>query len=168
MTRARDVATQGGLVLLNTTTFSAQSTVSINNVFSAIYSNYKIIINYGGSVGTTSRIKFRVGGVDNSADYYTQSWTVSAGSGTGALEGPVTTGYLIGSHTGTNHLSSFEIGLPFLSTQPTTYFGSRAYSADMQIKSGIHNVSASFDGFTLIPASGNLTGTIQVYGYKNS
>jgi hypothetical protein len=166
MTRARDVSTPTALVLLNTTTFSAVASASINNAFSATYDNYKIILNYSGSVGTTSRIKFRVGGVDNSTNYYTQSWTVSGGSGTGALDGPSTTGYLIGNHIPVNHLGSFEIGLPFLSTQPTTYFGYRAYSADMQIRSGVHDVSASFDGFTVIPASGTLTGTIQVYGYK--
>jgi hypothetical protein len=31
---------------------------------------------------------------------------------------------------------------------------------------GNHGGSTSFTGFTLFPSSGNITGTIQVYGYK--
>ena len=34
------------LVLLNTTSFTAQNTVSVDNVFSAAYTNYKIILQF--------------------------------------------------------------------------------------------------------------------------
>ncbi len=64
MTKARDLANGGfGLVLVKpssvvngtdngkgTVSFSAQSTVSLNDVFSSTYMNYKIIINAIGSV----------------------------------------------------------------------------------------------------------------------
>ena len=161
------VYADSGLVLLNTTSFSAVSSQSFDDVFSATYDNYRIMFNYGGSSSTICRIKFRVGGVDNSgSNYFTQNWTVSAGSGTGAVEGPVTTGFQIGSHTATNFISIFDIGSPFLSSRQTTFFGFRAFSADMNIRSGVHTVSSSFDGFTVIPTTGTITGDISVYGYN--
>ena len=36
---------KAGLVLLNTTSFSGVATQSLNNIFSAKYTNYKILIN---------------------------------------------------------------------------------------------------------------------------
>jgi hypothetical protein len=33
---------------------------------------------------------------------------------------------------------------------------------------GYHTVVSAFDGFTIYPTSGNVTGTVRVYGYRNS
>jgi hypothetical protein len=165
------IAATGGSGSISATgavSFTSASAISLNGCFVSAYDNYRIVINYGGSVGTTARMKMRASNADESTSgYYTQSWTVSSGSGTGALEGPVTTGFLIGNHTSTNHLSVFDIAYPQNASQNVTFYGSRVYSADMQLKSSILTTTVSYDGLTLIPASGTLTGTIRVYGYRN-
>ena len=48
-----DLAPQG-LVLLNTTSFSAVSSQSINDVFSATYTNYKIVLDTDASDSDTA------------------------------------------------------------------------------------------------------------------
>ena len=59
------------LVLLNTTTFTTQSTVSINDVFSATYDSYFIIISTDGSTtAQTLGLRMRVSGLDNSSNNY--------------------------------------------------------------------------------------------------
>jgi uncharacterized membrane protein YadS len=35
------------------------------------------------------------------------------------------------------------------------------------VGSGIHNVSTSYDGITIRPSSGTITGSVAVYGYKD-
>jgi len=62
------------MVLLNTTSFSAVSSQSINDVFSASYDNYFVTVD--GTITSTEimNLRMRVGGVDNStASSYSRS-----------------------------------------------------------------------------------------------
>ena len=175
MTRTRDVATQGGLVLLNTTTFSAQSTVSINNAFSSTYDNYKVLVNLN-SVSTTlnGQLRLRVSGTDDTSGFHYSS---------GISTIPTTTTISNWNYQGTttfipfranssngNGLGVSEINLfnPAKSIITIVTYNSLTNFGDTQfnIGGGQHFVNTAYDGFSLIASAGNMTGTIEVYGYK--
>jgi hypothetical protein len=158
-----------GLVHISTNTFSAVSTVSINNCFSALYENYKIIIIADGSASVDLTFRMRVGGVDNSAASYntqvarfddTASTFARATGGTSGVLGPLQTSV---------HIGNLELFRPFsaASTFGTYVAGFGNATPRLEIRHTNHTVSTSFDGITFFPASGNISGSIRVYGYKN-
>jgi hypothetical protein len=168
-----DYATQwvapSGLVLLNTTTFSAVASQSVNDVFSSAYDNYKIIINCNSQTGTAGNIlmRLRVSGSDNSNNEYTRSklfWASNNGSGVDSGSSG-TSSFLVGEDA-TNSFSSIELYSPFL-TGKTKHNTQAAKDNNGLIFSGSTTVTTSYTGFTLLLSSAtNFTGSVSVYGYN--
>ena len=166
------INTAGGLVKITAESLSAVSSVSINNCFSATYDNYRLI--FDGTVSsdnTTLRLRWRVGGVDNStASSYANQYV--QGESTNVTAALATNDYARISNGDDSEtiLFSADIASPFLA-KPTVYnsFGNYPLSGSPRIwfESGRHNQSTSYDGFTFYVASGTITGTIRVYGYRN-
>lgn len=174
MTRAREVATDGGLVLLNTTTFTSQSSVSINNVFTSIYDNYKITFVTNSSYGSgqvQTNMRLRSNGSDDSSGVYFWSRLYSGASVTGGSSANSATVWQIGDSSIPITRFSMDIHLPAVSsvtshvTQVSSYqvTGPNFYYI---ANAGITTSTTSYDGFSIIPTSGTMTGTIKVYGYK--
>ena len=113
MTRARDVATQGGLVLISSTDFSAVASMSINNAFSSTYQNYKVLIYADPSADVNIDFRFRASGTDNSNSNYRYFMPNAAydGSGVTNLNGLGTTFIRIGSSSTGNQTSTFSMDL---------------------------------------------------------
>ena len=162
-------AAAGGLVHIITTTFSAVSSVSLDNVFSSTYENYQVKLDFTGSVDATTDLRYRVGGVDNS-DANSYKGQALRGSSTSA------TAFSNSGNIGTSAVSdggtlrsvcTVEVFDPALAV--TTFWMNTNRTRDDMI--GIftfrHTTATAFDGFTIIPASGTITGTIRVYGYAN-
>jgi hypothetical protein len=159
-------AGSSGLTLINTTSFSAVSSQSINDVFSATYTNYKVI---GFFKSTTTAgnatLRFRVGGADNSTTNYAyqefraENTSITGGRGTSQNAWSFS-GYR------TNANSSFEILItnPFASeeTSMTMDGFDNLNSASYNVYTGKFGATTSFTGFTILGT--NLTGTISVYG----
>jgi hypothetical protein len=172
VTKARDVATQGGLVLISSTTFSAQSSVSFDNVFSSAYDNYKILINWENSGNSYGRLRFRVDGADNTTANY-HWFAMATGSGSTAYDAEratAATSILCGySYTSTSS-TEFTVFSPFLS-KVTQLVGQntnkQAANAGTYSPIGHLNVTTSYTGFTFLPDAGTVTGTIKVYGIRN-
>jgi hypothetical protein len=160
---------KAGLVLLNTTSFSAVASQSINDVFSATYQNYLILGNLSGSTGNPGDFRLRVSGADNSTNNYIRQ-TINADSTTLAAATQTSTLWTQFFVYSTADTSIFEaiITNPF-ATAKTGYFArSTQEGSSLKIQGGYHNVSSSFTGFTLLAQSGNtITGTVRVYGYNN-
>jgi hypothetical protein len=158
---------KAGMVLLNTTSFSGVSSQSVNDVFSATYDNYRLVFNYLGSANSTARLKWRVAGADNSSNvYYSQGILASTTSVTASADGPVTTGHILGQHvTVRSMLSTYDVGNPFAALN-TQFLGMRAKDGEFELKLAAYDAATSFTGFTIIPASGTITGTVSVYGYS--
>lgn len=162
------VATQG------TVTFSGASSVSLNGCFSSTYQNYKIIIsNLTGS--TTSQIvsgRLRASGTDASGSNYNYEDTQFSSTTVGAARSTSQTSMRIGMAETTNkNYMMLDLYDPFIA-EPTGYFsncsetGYSTTSTGLKFTSGGHTVSTSYDGFTIFPASGTITGTLRIYGYK--
>jgi hypothetical protein len=156
-----------GMVKTGAVSFSAASAVNVNNVFSSSYKNYKIFIqttlNSGGANGL---IRMRVSGADNtSANYFQQrinafETTLSAQRVTSQTSFSV---YDIQASGSSAEITMFN---PF-DTAKTYYQSHGLYDAgspELNLRSGAFNATTSFDGFTLFPTTGTITGTIKVYG----
>lgn len=164
-----------GMDLIVTQTFSAVGSVNVNNCFSSTYDNYRILIQptavSASDIGGT--IRLRVGGTDDS----TASSYLAQRNGTFATtqEADLATGtnwnvMYLNSTSPEFCVSDIELFKPFTATKtsariqrPTTT-GGNYYSTYF---TALHTQAVSYDGFSITLASGNFTGTLRVYGYRN-
>lgn len=161
---------KAGMVLLNTTSFSAVASVSLAAAtFSATYANYKIYISgtiATGVAGITARM--RVGGSDNSTASSYVGQRLALDNTTVAGSRVTDTNWDLGGFD-TTLVNALEIDLinPFAASATGMFFRtSRSTSgAYFHIGSGTHNQTVSYDSFTFY-SSNNLTGTVSVYGYN--
>jgi hypothetical protein len=161
----------GGLVLLNTTSFTAQSTVSIDNVFSSTYDNYKIFItSISAATEHTMYLRLRVGGSDLTTTSYIYAEQVLGSNGTSYNQTSTGATALVVGRTGSNGMGSIiiDIAQPFVAQRTTTnslsagdgtttLFGGRG--------AGIVVNTTSYTGFTFYIGA-NMTGSVSIYGYK--
>ena len=161
-----------GLVHINTTTFSAVSSVSLNSVFTSTYDHYKALMQVTGSTSQVDLlVRLRASGSDNSTTNYNSNRlkvdnTVVAGDRL-TSQAQARAGIAINSN------ADFEITFynPQLSTATgigSINIGSQGGDVQTFTVSNGFFAGTSFDGFTIYPSSGTITGTIRVYGYKNS
>jgi hypothetical protein len=163
-----------GLTLINTTSFSGVSSVSLPaNTFSATYENYKIIVNFSASAGLTPQLRLRAAGTDNTGatSYRYSGFRVTAANSTAIS--PFSTGdskWALGAVIASNFNDYLIIELksPF-ATEYTKFmaeqqadenFGSR------YMHGGTFTATTSFDSLSLIASANNITGTIYAYGYN--
>jgi len=186
MTKARDLANGGfGLVLVKpssvvngtdngkgTVTFSAQSTVSLNGVFTSTYDVYKILIPAVGD-GNSLQFRMRASGTNETGSIYSYSNAfITSDSGTQSAD-KVELGSLIDFREFGNGSVSIEIFKPFLSLYTSLNWvntvgrTSGAGRNRTRQGTGIVGNTTSYDGFSIFLDAGTaLTGTIQVYGYN--
>jgi hypothetical protein len=155
-----------GLILLNTTTVgSAVSSVTVSNVFSSTYENYRIVVSSIDASATTNiRIQF---GSANSAYYGSQLYDLYTGGATATDRTNNASSLMIGV-TGTvdNTFTSLDVYSPNLAKitgVSGTYYGG-GYSGWY---GGEQSSSTQFTSFNILMGTGTMTGgTIEVYGYK--
>ena len=162
-----------GLTLINTTSFSGVASQSVNDVFSATYDYYKLVLNVKGSTNNGMNLRLRVAGADNSTSNYKFGqlrFDFSANSNNQSSNG--TTQFTI-THTTTEFYGAQELTFyyPF-KTERTTMSGtgtglrSDFTSGTQMVISGFFDANTSFTGFTLIGNGGNITGDVSVYGFN--
>lgn len=165
-----------GLIYITKAIFSAVSSVSIDNCFSADYSQYRIILDSSFSTATGPlKARLRASGSDNSTSNYREQFVNASSTTISALRRTAQTYWFnFPMHGRTNKsMSVSEVFNPFEAT-PTSAFkwdGERyadASNTTTQIAIYGFDASDSFDGFSLIPDTGTMTGTVYVYGYKES
>jgi len=163
--------TSQGLTLINTTSFSAVSSVSApTGTFSALYRNYKVILDFTTASPTPNiQLRFRVGGVDNStASSYNMQPLYGSGSSV-VTANEVGAQAIIGNASSSTSLSTItmEIFAPFIAN--TTNFVSFPMQSGgnlAMIRTGFHNQSTSYDSISIIPTSSTITGQMYIYGYN--
>ena len=153
-----------GFTLINTTTFSAVASQSVNSVFSSTYRNYKLFIEVIGTVAAQTTLRLRAGGSDNTGSNYRQeSDFANAGKSTGS------SWQLLRTDNGQGGSAVADIVGPF-ETYKTALHCSSVGHDDTNIEAGYTSgqmtITNSYDGFTVFPQSGTITGRIYVYGYN--
>lgn len=157
-------------------TFSGASSISLNSCFNSTYDNYRILVKFTAQATSNAdyNLRMRLSGTDASgSDYFKGSWLNYFNSGTlNANNQNAATSILISGNV-TSSVSAYnvlDILTPFL-TQKTGIVGSGqgenpTYSFANGF-SGIHNLTTSYDGFTIFASAGTFTGTLRIYGYRN-
>ena len=158
-----------GLTLIDEVSFSASNAVNVNDVFSATYNNYRILI--VGRVGTlsTTSLRYRVGGADETNNY--QDIRIGAASGSVTTENN-TVGNdeiflgTLATAADAQSLQTYDIASPYLAKQ-TSLIGLMGITGTylININCGVQTDSTSFTGFTLVNGSSGMTGKVSVYGY---
>jgi hypothetical protein len=158
-----------GLVLIDSHTATAVASVSRNNVFSATYKNYMIIVEGVLGVETNIRLRLRTSGTDDTGNNYGYSVMTRTSSafesgydgGTSSFE----SGFLATSPS----ISTIKISNPFTAskTSYTAHSGSVGGTRPIVLLGGWHNLTTSYDGFTLSAGGQNFTGTVTTYGLRN-
>lgn len=167
--------TGAGLDLITTQSFSAVSSVSVNNCFSATYDNYRVVIAASGSVdgsaGTATRIRLRSAGTDYSASTYAEFGIfVNASSGPSRYFNNSVAQATIGWHFNYSGISTVDFASPATSGAykhyTSTSLGTGTADGYGGYASGRVLTTSAYDGFTFFPTSGTLTGTVSIYGYR--
>ena len=169
MTRARDVATQGGLVLLNTTNFTTASSISVNNCFSAAYPNYLVMLSISSaSAYSDVFMRMRVNGTDNSSNNYRwyQEYKLYGNTGGSSASTTSSTNAMYMFSTNTDGMSiSQTVYSPFANAKTVAY----GQVSEFGYAGNVYNhmsVTTSYDGLTIYLGTGNMTGSLKIYGMK--
>jgi hypothetical protein len=158
---------------ITTATFSATSTVNVDNCFTSNYRNYLIALEYTTSSTNNLQMQLRVGGVSAATNYNIQSFNASSTTVTGTRSASTTVvnvGYSTnGSFTSTALVYVFRPQLAE-ATDFTVLGGENfgAYTVPViRYDHANHSSSTAYDGFGLIVAGGQTTtGRYIVYGMK--
>ena len=160
----------GDLVKIATGTFSASSGFSVNSCFSSTYDDYKIILVCTGTTDVLVALRLRLSGTDSSTGYYSER-VFGYSSTPGAA--PNTTGtddvnIGIGSN-GAKISTSIEMHDPgtavYMSFEAIANSHFSSVGRLSHVFTGGHDVATAYDGFSVIPDAGTLTGRYAVYGY---
>ena len=167
---------KAGLVLLNTTSFSAVASQAINSVFNSTYDNYKVMIDINTASSDASlTFRLRVSGTDAATNYdwAVYGWNLGTNVVAGARVLADTSLFAAEVDTAVSgHQSSivWDITSPNKADR-TNFIGSAYYyqTGGQKITlaiNGQHTTQTAYDGFNLIASAGNITGTVSVYGYN--
>ena len=148
-------------------TFTAATTISVNGCFTATYDNYLIYVNGVSSGSNYLQGRLRVAGVDavGASDYLSQYITNGSYGADAATSAWVRAAAF---ETTTPNNSVITLFSPFLAERTGWQFSLRNPIPWVSMGGGSHLLSTSYDGLTLFLASGNATGTLRVYGLRNS
>lgn len=166
-----------GLDHIVTSTFSGASTASFNNIFSALYTNYKLLLTVSPSANSTLQMRMRASGTDTVGTNYTYRGTVY-GNDSGSNVRTATSGGTVEIATlsmaaGRKTTFTIDFKAPYLAETTTAeYRGAVAYSqsavAVIDSIGMMHLVDTTlYDGVSFYASTGTLTGRVSVFGYHS-
>ena len=163
---------KAGMVLLNTTSFSGVASQSFNNVFSATYTNYVVHFNITASANDVLRLRLRNGGTDRTGatDYLQMTSGIdTSGNAQNIVNSGGTTFWNVGKSYTAITTGLFTVYEPFAAgftnmTGEMVGINSPNTALTNYRVAGNYQQSQSNDGFTLLPASGTISGSVSVFG----
>jgi hypothetical protein len=165
-------AASGALIKITSGTFSNQSSVVLDSVFTSTYKNYVARINIYAATGTDDfQFQFRTGGSTPTTNYYGSSFAYNRAN-TLANAGFSNTSVCtiadgIGDSTGiSSYVFNFsQVGI---SSATPAYYGNGINNGSSQqavVFAGSRvSDAATYDGFVLKSSSTNITGNYAIYG----
>jgi hypothetical protein len=171
-------AALSGLTHIRTVSFTGVASVSLDNVFSSVYDNYKVLIvaRNSSDANRTWSLKFRVNGADATSGLYNlaANGIDRIGNAQNTFSVNATSAVLLNNSYFAEYRSvvSFDLCSPFL-TDDTNGVGvsvglNSTHSIHQSFSFSLFN-NASYDGVSIINSSGNFTnGTIEIYGYRKA
>lgn len=167
-------ASSGAFTKITSGSFSASSAINVNSCFSSTYMNYKLIVNFtSADANRDVKLRLRVSGTDASGSNYSFGSQGMRSDGVNTFNtsaNNATSFDFARANSGNKVSSSFEFFRPF-EASPTViqgkYAGDDNTSPFFNDLGGLHTLSTSYDGFTIFPTAGNISGNYYVYGYSN-
>lgn len=149
--------------------FTACTSLSLNDVFSAEYDNYMVVMRAVGSGSEDALVRLRVSGSDASGTNYTNQ-TLNAYSTTvdGARSTSQTFAQLADLNSTLRSGYVFYVYGPFLA-QATAFRSCSIIGTDnsrLYDRASTHSLSTSYSGLSLVMSTTNFTGNIAVYGLR--
>jgi hypothetical protein len=163
---------KAGMVLLNTTSFSGVTSVSLPaSTFTSTYSNYRFVLNVTSVSGDLSlQFRLRAAGSDNSTNNYFMRGIESIFGSNPNLANDGTISTLFGIDSGTNAMLAGDIIAPQESTRTALIANGVGVRTDGNnaawFVNSWFNATTSFDSASFIASANNMTGVISVYGYN--
>jgi hypothetical protein len=149
-------------------TFTAATAVSVNGCFSATYDNYRIVFEGVGSTVDVPKLRLRLAGTDASgANYDFEQVTGSTTTVSAQNYASETSWSYFTAQSTVSMIGEVIIRRPNLA-QTTMVSGQGGRENAVVMVTGYHTLTTQYDGFSLLAPSGNLTGTLRVYGMRNS
>jgi hypothetical protein len=163
-----------GSTLVARTTFSGASTVSLDNVFTSRYNNYEVYISFLGTAIIGVSMRLRASGSDLSTNTYWWNQTVLVNNSASNQHQNATNFWELNAartHGGrtTTRVSVFAPARENVTKSMLLQGQDLSAGADIvsRVGAGYNQSGLVFDGFSIIPGSGTLTGEIEVYGMRN-
>lgn len=165
------IAAKSGLVLITNATLSGSS-VSVNGCFTSTFDAYRILV-AADSLSTTAAlfIRLRASGTDNTSANYSYAYyrhVISSGALANYSNGATETQFGVGE---ANSNQPYTVGIDIHNpsrTAKTTISWLGDSDTSHYSGGGITTVTTAYDGFTIYPSAGTVTGSLRVYGYKNA
>jgi len=162
----------GGTILANKVSFSSQSSVLINGVFTGAYTNYRIVGRLFTS-GADCFFRFASSGtVTTGSDYNYQLLEVVGSTVAGARTQNSQNHVITSNSNGANYMTfTADIFSPQVATPSGIQIQHMRTDSNYQNVSvfsiyGNNAQSTAFDGFRLAPGSGTITGEVFIYGLR--
>jgi hypothetical protein len=160
-----------GKNIIARTSFSAQTTVSFSSIFTNTFDNYKILINIeAASTANTLLLRLRSGTTDNSGANYNRQELTANSVTVIAGQGGSQNAFLAGKYDvagGASEVTLFNPNEPQY-TYITSVGVSPTSTVTLVNSTGYFTTTSEFDGFSVVAAGGNITGTIKVYGLRKT
>jgi hypothetical protein len=163
-----------GSTLLAESVFTSAADVTISNVFTSAYQNYAIFINIPTpSTSTQLFAQMSLSGTPAASNYYYASvLSYSNSASIDSQRGHGTVSVMIGNILGTEDVwGTMEVFSPNQARDTTMRFATGGGSgANYTQVSGscLHSQATAYDGIRFFASGATLTGTIRVYGMRNS
>jgi hypothetical protein len=158
----------GALALIHTETLSGVSAVNIDSKFTSTYVNYLVVANIEQSTNNSMTIQYRAAGSTISSGYKTTFWYTEYTSNAWNVTSSTSAAQLYAVSSSTDRgLLNISIGDP----QTSEFTKSQCLVTDNTYTVGYNAVypqTTSIDGLRFSVNTGNMTGTIRIYGYQNS
>jgi len=164
-------APESGLTLINTTTFSAVASQSVNSVFSGTYTNYKVLVTLASAshIGSQLAIRLRAG-TDAATNY--SYWVMENNVNTSTIflqRSTSATSEFIGFLPDQTSIYELNVSQPFIAafTAFTTIYAGNINNDSVCVGGtgfGGHKTASSYDGISVISTFGTITGSISIYG----
>jgi len=161
---------KSGLVLTGTLTISAATSGTLNNCFSSLYDNYKLVIAVSAATASDMTMQLTAGGIAATTGYLSQRIYNSSASALATDQNVLGTDewiYATGGSSSTG-LGSAEATIYGPAIAAATAYTAHSFgNSIIYLSGGNHSTATAYDGIKLLH-SGSASLKLKVYGYLNS
>lgn len=157
--------------LLATSVFTAQTSIALDNIFTADYRFYDYYFTATGSTASTLHARLRTGSTDLSTSTYRVQTLISDGTTTTSVTDGTTTQWNLSNTRARMFWKHGTITNPFTAEATGLgYFGTDNISdGQLRLDQGVGNntTASSYNGIRFLVNAGTITGQVSIYGRKS-